>query len=127
MQVDFLRGEGEGRTVVGSARYDSGEVTVTAEEDEVRTRLIRAFRRTPVAIDDASYRSLGTTGAVVLQPGDLEWFRAVALTRAMAETNLTARFVPGIERGGYDPAAGYRTFEEQIERLDSRAGATVEG
>ncbi len=127
MQVEFLRGEGEDRTVVGSARYKDGEVTVAADEDEVRARLIRAFRRTPVAIDDASYRSLGTRGEVVLQPGDLEWFRAVALTRAMAETGLSARFVPEIEQGGYDPAAGYRTFEDQIERLASGGSGEARG
>ena len=28
-----------------------------------------------------------------------------------------ARFVPGVTEGGFDPAAGYRTFEQQIERL----------
>ena len=121
MQVEFLRGEGEDRTVVGSARYKAGEVTVAADEDEVRGRLIRAFRRIPVVTDDASYRRLGTTGEVVLQPGDLGWFRAVALTRATAETGLSARVVPGIAAGGYDPAAGYRTFEEQIELLAADA------
>jgi hypothetical protein len=30
-----------------------------------------------------------------------------------------------VVEGGYDPAAGYRRFEEQIERLDARTrGAT---
>jgi hypothetical protein len=33
---------------------------------------------------------------------------------------LAARFVPGVVVGGFDPAAGYRTFEDQIERLDAR-------
>ena len=51
------------------------------------------------------------------QPGDLEWFRAVVQARIPAETSLAARFVPGVTEGGFNPAAGYRTFEQQIERL----------
>lgn len=119
MEVEFLRGEGEDRDVVATARWVDGAVTVESDDDEVREQLTHAFRKTPVVVDDASYRRLGTHGEIVVQPGDLQWFRAVALTRATAETGLTARSVPGITQGGYDPAAGYRTFEEQIERLDA--------
>jgi hypothetical protein len=126
MEVEFLRADGEERTVVGTVRWHLGTVTVDAEDDQVRDRLARAFRRAPAVIDDASYRRLGTRGEVVVQPGNLDWFRAVALTRAVEETGLTPRFVPGVTAGGYDPAAGYRTFEEQVERLDARAGATVD-
>ena len=126
MEIEFLRRDGDERPVVGVVRWADGTVTVDADEADVREGLTRAFRRTPVAIDDASYRRLGTHGEVVLQPADLEWFRAVALTRAREETGLSPRFVPGVTRGGYDPAAGYRTFEEQVERLDAGAGATVE-
>jgi hypothetical protein len=128
MRVEFLRGEGEERSVVGVVRWADGAVTVDADDEHVRMALQRAFRRTPVVIDDPSYRRLGTHGEVVLQPSDLEWFRAVAQSRAVEETELSARFVPDVVKGGgYDPAAGYRTFEEQIERLDTGAGATVEG
>ena len=35
------------------------------------------------------------------------------------EADLVARFVPGVREGGYDPAAGYRTFRSTIERLSS--------
>jgi hypothetical protein len=126
MKIEFLRRDGDERSVVGVVRWTEGVATVDADDEEIREGLARAFRRTPVAIDDASYRRLGTHGEVVLQPGDLEWFRAVALTRATQETGLSPRFVPGVTRGGYDPAAGYRTFEEQVERLDADAGATVE-
>jgi hypothetical protein len=121
MRVEFLRGQGEDRVVVGAARWSDGDVTIASEDDEVRERLAHAFRRTSVAIDDASYRRLGTHGEVVVQPGDLEWFRAVALARVPSETGLAPRFVPGVTAGGYDPAAGYRTFEQQVERLDARA------
>jgi hypothetical protein len=41
----------------------------------------------------------------------------VAFNRAPAEAGVEARLVPGITEGGYDPAAGYRRFEESIERL----------
>ena len=56
----------------------------------------------------------------MIQPGSLEWFRAVANGRATTESGLSARFVPGVEAGGFDPAAGYRRFDEQLERLDAR-------
>jgi hypothetical protein len=39
------------------------------------------------------------------------------MIRAPAETGLVARLVPEVERGGYDPAAGYRTFGSAVERL----------
>ena len=91
--------------------------SIDTQDDILRATLQKVFRRTPVVVDDASYRRMGTAGAVLIQPGDLEWFRAVAQTRVPAEAGLAARFVPGVTEGGFDPAAGYRTFEEQIERL----------
>jgi hypothetical protein len=103
--------------VVATASWDDGEPTVTSEDEEARRSLTTSFRRTPVVIDDASYRRQGTAGAVMIQPGSLEWFRAVIQARVPAETGLTGRFVPGVTEGGYDPAAGYRTFGESIERL----------
>lgn len=120
MNVEFYDPEDEQKLAVATARWDGAQVTVTAEDDEVRAKLAHGFRRTPVAVDDASRRRLGTHGPVVLQPGDLEWFRAVAETRVPPETGLAARLVPGAVVGGYDPAAGYRTFDEQVERLDAR-------
>jgi hypothetical protein len=117
MKVEFARGEGGERTVVGTAEWRSGHVAVDAEDPSVRAALERVFRPTAVAIDDGSYRQLGTHGEVVVQPGDLEWFRAVALVRAPAEAGLTPRFVAEVVEGGYDPAANYRSFEEQVERI----------
>jgi hypothetical protein len=117
MKVEFVRGEGEERTVVGTAEWRSGHVAVDAEDAGVRASLERVFRATPVVIDDGSYRQLGTRGEVLVQPGDLEWFRAVALARAPAEAGLTPRFIAEDVRGGYDPAANYRSFEEQVERI----------
>jgi hypothetical protein len=120
MNVECYDPEDEQKLTVATARWDGAQVTVTCEDGDVRDKLAHAFRRAPVAVDDASRRRLGTHGAVVLQPGDLEWFRAVAETRVPKETGLATRFVPGAVLGGYDPAAGYRPFDEQIDRIDAR-------
>jgi len=121
MRVEFASPDDEQKATLATAEWHDGAVTISAEDEELRTKLAHAFRRTPVVIDDPSYRRLGTSGPVVLQPGDLAWFRAVAQGRAEAETGLDARFVPGASVGGFDPAAGYLPFEEQVERLDARA------
>ena len=105
--------------VVATVSWVDGAPAIGCEDDGLREELVAVFRRTPVVIDDASYRRLGTSGAVQIQPGDLEWFRAVVRARVPAESRLIGRFVPGVSEGGYDPAAGYRTFEDSIERLTS--------
>jgi hypothetical protein len=109
-------------TIVATARWmGGGRVEVQSEDPAVAEQLNVAYRRTPVVTDDASYRRLGTHGEVVIQPGDLEWFRAASQVRAPATTGLVGRLVPGITEGGFDPAAGYRRFEDQVERLSSDA------
>jgi len=105
--------------VVATATWDGSSVTVETPDDDVRARVQRVFRPTPVVVNDPAYRRQGTDGEVLVQPGTLEWLRAAAWTRARPETGLAARFVPGIREGGYDPAAQYRTFEEALERLTS--------
>ena len=121
MMVEFYRtGEGDGLPVA-TAAWDGKTVTITAEDDGVRAALAHAFRRTPVVVDDSSRRGPGTKGEVVIVPGDLEWFRASAQVRAHDEVGLTSRFVPVVDQNGFDPAANYRDFDEQIERLDSQA------
>jgi hypothetical protein len=115
MQVDYLRAD-DPDTVIATARWN-GAVQIETDDEIVRGQLERAYRPTPVVVDDGAYRRLGTSGEVMIQPGDLEWFRAVSQVRAAAATGLVARLVPGITEGGYDPAAGYRTFEATIERL----------
>ena len=122
MRIEFASPDDEQKATLATAEWRDGAVTISSEDEQIRTKLTRAFRRTPVVTDDPSYRRLGTSGPVVLQPGDLAWFRAVAQGRAEAETGLEARFVPGVSAGGFDPAAGYLPFEEQVERLDARAG-----
>ena len=121
MRVEYSLPDDEAKTTVASVEWDGREVLVEADDDARRDALTKAFRRTPVVTDDAAYRRMGTSGEVVVQPGDLQWFRAVAQTRAPAETGLVPRFVPGVLVGGFDPAAGYRKFRDQIERLDERS------
>jgi hypothetical protein len=102
---------------VASAVWLGNRVIVEADDPKLKSSIERAFRATPVVVDDPSLRYPGTSGESVLQPGDLAWFRAVAQVRVPAETGLAARSVPGVMAGGYDPAANYRRFSEQIERL----------
>jgi hypothetical protein len=106
---------------VASAVWLGDRVIVESEDPKRKASIEHAFRATPVVVDDRSLRYPGTSGESVLQPGDLEWFRAVAHVRVPAETGLVARSVPGVSAGGYDPAANYRRFPEQIERLVSRS------
>ena len=120
MRVEFHRPD-EPDTVVATAIWDDGDVRVEAEDDTIRRTLRRAFRPTPVVVDDAALRRQGTHGEVVVQPGALEWFRVAAKVRATQESGLSARFVPGVTEGGYDPAAQYRTFEQSVERLTDGA------
>ena len=118
MRVEVYRAD-DPETVVAAALWEAGEVRIETDDETVAGQLATAYRRTPVVTDDASYRRLGTRGEVVIQPGDLEWFRAASQVRGAAETGLIPRLVPGVTEGGFDPAAGYRTFEASIERLSS--------
>jgi hypothetical protein len=103
--------------VVAVATWDGRQARLDVKEVSV-PGLDRILRPTPVAIDDPALRHPGTSGPVVLQPGDLEWFRAALLTRA-PQLGLAVRFVSGAVVGGFDPASQYRSFEEQVERLTS--------
>lgn len=76
------------------------------------------LRPTPVVVDDASLRGQGSSGESLLEPGSLEWFREALLMRA-EPLGLLVRFVTTEIVGGWDPAANYRRFDEQIERLSS--------
>lgn len=120
MNVEYYEPDDEQKLTVATAYWDGREITITSQDAAAREALTHAFRRSPVVVDDPSLRRLGTHGPSTLQPGDLEWFRAVARYRATDESGLVARFVPGTIVGGFDPAANYRRFEEQIERLDAR-------
>jgi hypothetical protein len=116
MRVEF-HPQTDPDTVVATATWTGKTTEIHSEDGEIREKLERAFRPTPIVVDDATYRRPGTTGEVVIQPGTMEWFRAAAQVRVPAETGLASRLVPGITEGGFDPAAQYRSFNEEISRL----------
>ena len=120
MRAEFLRSGGEASDVVATASWDGRRVVVDGADPGVRDAIDRIFRPTPVVVDDPSYRSLGALGEAMIQPGNAEWFRAAAYSRAGAE-GLKARVVPEVVgQGGWDPAAAYRTFREDVGRLLER-------
>lgn len=109
-------------SVVGSALWRADGIDVEAEDESARQAIRSVFRPTPLVIDDASMRSLGTAGPVLLPPGSLRWFRAAAESRSEAQ-GLAVRLVPDSEEAmGWDPAGAYRTFNDAIERK-TRIGA----
>jgi hypothetical protein len=118
MRAEFYREDAPDDVLV-AARWDGRDVAVQGEDEALGETVRRSFRRTPVVTDDAAYRRQGASGEVQIQPGSLEWFRAVAQVRATAESGLRARIVPEITEGGFDPAAGYRSFGDAVERLTS--------
>lgn len=105
--------------IVGRARWEDARARVEAQDPEVEAALRRVFRATAVTAGDATPRTKGAEGPSVIQPGSLEWFRWAAFTRA-PEEGLAARLVASTGPGGWDPAANYRTFREQVRRLQSR-------
>jgi hypothetical protein len=130
VRVEFYRpptslAEGEDPApaeLVATVSWSGRRAVIETEDEGVREALAKAFRPTPVITDDPAYRPLGASGEVLVEPGSLTWFMAAAQVRAPAETGLAPRFVPGVTRGGYDPAAGYRPFDETIERLAGTSG-----
>ena len=120
MKVEFYE-EDAPDDVLATVVWDGRDVAVDAEDEALRATLTRSFRRLPIVTDDAAYRRQGTSGAVQIQPGSLEWFRATAQVRATADSGLLTRLVPGISEGGFDPAAGYRSFGDAVARLSDGA------
>jgi hypothetical protein len=120
VKIEFHRPDDDEKRTLATAAWNGRAATVSSDDVELRMRLQRVFRATRVAIDDASYRRMGTSGVVVVPPGDLGWFRAAAIVRAPSEAGLVPRFVPEITENGYDPAGNYREFEAQVERLSER-------
>jgi hypothetical protein len=102
--------------VVAIATWTDGRASLDVLADV--PELDRLLRATPVVTDDPSLRPLGTSGEMVLEPGSSAWFRAALLSRAPA-LGLAVRFVAERVIGGWDPAAAYATFEEQVDRLAS--------
>ncbi len=102
---------------VAIATWSDGRAHLEAIDGSV-PGLEQLLKPTPVVVDDPSLRSPGTRGPSLLEPGSYAWFRAALLSRAVP-LGMHVRFVADRIVGGWDPAAGYRGFEEQIERLTS--------
>lgn len=102
--------------VVAVATWTDGRPSLEVLEDV--PGLDGLLRATPVVTDDPSLRRPGTSGEVMLDAGSSAWFRAALLSRAPA-MGLAVRFVAQRIAGGWDPAAAYATFEEQVDRLGS--------
>ena len=112
--------------VVAVATWDAGRSEIRATGDAI-DGLERILRATPVAVPDGASSQIGASGDTLEAPGSPEWFRAALLDRAPA-LGLAVRFVEDDVRNGWDPAANYRTFEQQAWRLaseDPTPGAPV--
>jgi hypothetical protein len=112
VRADFFRPE-DAEGVVGTATWEAGSVRVESDDSEVRETLARIFRPTPVALDDPAVRDPSTRGPSVVEPGDLDWFRAAASVRGPGE-GLRVRFVTETP-GGWDPAGAYRPLEAWVD------------
>jgi len=116
MRAELFRPDDPG-TVVAVATW-SNERTALEVLDPSVEGIDGILRATPVVVDEPSLRGPGTSGEALLEPGSLDWFRHALVARA-EPLGLRVRFVATEIVGGWDPAANYRTFEEQIERLSS--------
>jgi hypothetical protein len=105
------------RAVVAVATWSNGRASLEVLDPSVEG-LDGLLRPTPVVVDDPSLRGPGTGGESLLEPGSLGWFRAALAMRA-EPLDLRVRFVATQIVGGWDPAANYRRFDEQVERLSS--------
>jgi hypothetical protein len=108
---------GEPERVVAVARWSGTGASIELVDSGVEG-LDRLLRPTPVVVTDPALLPRGARGEAVLQPGSLEWFRSAVSTRAPS-LGLAVRFVVDDVRNGWDPAANYRTFEQQVRRLSA--------
>jgi hypothetical protein len=104
MRAELFRADAPDE-VVASASWFDGQVVPESGDDVL---LARVFRATAVSIDDPAMRAPGTSGPVVVEPGDMEWFRAAALVRGRAE-GVEVRFATD-RPGGWDPAMDPQTY-----------------
>jgi hypothetical protein len=107
MRAEFFRPDAPDQ-IVGVAEWDGRRAIIHADDDEASAALGRIFRSSGVAIDDPSMRPRGTKGETVVEPGDLEWFRAAASVRGERE-GLSVRFATEVA-GRWDPALQPETY-----------------
>ncbi len=104
-------------SVVAIATWSDGRANLEVLDPSIE-RLDTLVRPTPVVVDDPSLRPPGSHGDALLEPGSSAWFRAALQTRA-EPLGLRVRFVARQIVGGWDPAASYRSFDEQVDRWSS--------
>lgn len=101
------------------AEWDGVRVHRRLDQDGL---LDRIFRASPVTADDPSVRPQGAEGPVVVEVGDLDWFRMAALQRG-PEEGLEIRLVSD-RPGGWDPAGAYRRLGDWVGDHESHPGVT---
>lgn len=121
MRAAFYRSDAPDESLA-TADWIDGGVIVESADASLLAGLEHSFRTVPVITDDAAFRRFGTSGAVSIAPGSLEWFRVAAQVRATVENDVAVRLEPGVTEGGFDPAAGYRSFSDAVERLTGGDG-----
>jgi hypothetical protein len=104
MRAEFFRPDTPDE-VLAVVVWDGHGASVQSADDSVRQSLGRIFRASPVSREPDGPAG-GTAQAV--EPGDLEWFRTVAMVRGEQES-LGVRFVSETP-GGWDPAGTYRSM-----------------
>jgi hypothetical protein len=110
MRAEFFHADDPDH-VVATALWDGRSVSMDGAGDPDATSPVeRIFRPTPVVVDDPSMRPVGSSGPVVLEPGDLRWFMAAARTRGAAEGLGVRLVVDQLQGMGWDPAGAYRPF-----------------
>lgn len=108
MRAEFFRPDTPDE-VLAVVVWDGRGASIETADDSVRQSLERIFRLSPV--------SRGSGGpaartAQAVEPGDLEWFRTVAMVRGERE-ELGVRFVTDTP-GGWDPAGTYRSMDRWV-------------
>lgn len=121
MRAEFFRREEPERSVA-VAQWDGVRAEIRGADDDVRASVERILRRSSVVVDDPSRRALGTSGPVVVEPGDLDWFFAAAWVRG-EEEGLSVRFATDTP-GGWDPAGFYRRMGDWVGDRESLEGVT---
>lgn len=116
MRVLFARPDAPDE-ILGEAGWEGYRVRIESNHEEIRSRLHRIFRPTPIVMEDPSLRPAGASGPVEVQPGSLQWFLGVARVRGEAAGYKVVFAPDGTGEPGWDPAGGYRPFTRQVERL----------
>jgi hypothetical protein len=111
MRAEFFRPDAPDE-VLAVVAWDGRSAHVEMAEQSVREALERVFRPSPLVVTDVPSLSTGTTGETVVEPGDLDWFRAAAIVRGKRE-GLAVRFVSETA-GGWDPAGAYRSMRAWV-------------